>query len=674
MSAKPIRWMMTGAGKPFVPMEFEIGTLAPDEVLVEIAGCGVCHTDLGYYYDGVRTKHELPLTLGHEISGHVVDTGADALWYTDRAVIVPAVIPCGHCDACQRGKATICPNQKMPGNDIQGGFATHIVVPSRGLCVVDEHRLAAVGIDLADLSVIADAVTTPYQAVVQAGVTQGDLVIVNGVGGVGGYAAQIAAAMGGIVVAIDVNDEKLAAITGQGAALTLNVKADDAARHQGGDPGLRQGARSAPDRMDHFRMLRHPRRAGDGFQPAQSRRHARRRRLHHGQGRGAALEPDGLSRARDRQLGLPARALSGCLGAGAEWPRQGRRRSSRSIRSAKSIRCSRRPMPARSSAAPFSFLHREEHCHDCRSCPRHRHTEIRAEGSQSRRRRGARNRFQGRALREASGEGIDGKPVAGLFNAWITLDNPSQFNSYTTDMVKATILAFRAASAARDVVAVVFTGAGDKAFCTGGNTKEYAEYYAGNPQEYRGYMRLFNDMVSAIIGCDKPVICRVNGMRIGGGQEIGMACDFSIAQDLARFGQAGPKHGSAPIGGATDFLPYMIGCEQAMVSGLLCEPFSAHKAYRLGIISEVVPALKVDGKFVANPTVVTDRYLDEYGRIIHGEPKTGAAVAEGQALLKRGTVDLEPARREGRGAVHQAALHLPRMHDQDRRGAAQAEA
>ena len=101
-------------------------------------------------------------------------------------------------------------------------------------------------------------------------------------------------------------------------------------------------------------------------------------------------------------------------------------------------------------------------------------------------------------------KGIDGKPVAGLFNAWITLDNPGQFNSYTTDMVKATILAFRAASAARDVVAVVFTGAGDKAFCTGGNTKEYAEYYAGNPQEYRGYMRLFNDMVSAIISCDKP--------------------------------------------------------------------------------------------------------------------------------------------------------------------------
>ena len=234
----------------------------------------------------------------------------------------------------------------------------------------------------------------------------------------------------------------------------------------------------------------------------------------------------------------------------------------------------------------------------------------------------------------------DGSEVPGLFNAWITLDNPQQYNSYTTEMVKGVILAFREASNARDVVCVVFTGSGDKAFCTGGNTKEYAEYYAGNPQEYGQYMRLFNDMVSTILTCDKPVICRVNGMRIGGGQEVGMACDFSIAQDLARFGQAGPKHGSAPIGGATDFLPVMIGAERAMVSGVLCEPFSAHAAYRLGIIMDVVPALKVDGDYVANPLVVTDRMVDEYGRFVFGESKTGEALAAGKALLKRGQVDL----------------------------------
>jgi 6-oxo-cyclohex-1-ene-carbonyl-CoA hydrolase len=243
--------------------------------------------------------------------------------------------------------------------------------------------------------------------------------------------------------------------------------------------------------------------------------------------------------------------------------------------------------------------------------------------------------YEKRPVKDAAG-----KPVAGLFNAWITLDNPTQFNSYTTDMVKAVILAFREASAARDVVAVVFTGSGDKAFCTGGNTKEYAEYYAGNPQEYRGYMRLFNDMVSAILACDKPVICRINGMRIGGGQEIGMACDFSIAQDLARFGQAGPKHGSAPIGGATDFLPVMIGAERAMVACVLCEPFSAHEAYFMGVITDVVPALKVDGKYTANPLVETSRITDEHGRFVFGKPKTGDGLKAGQELMKRGIVDL----------------------------------
>jgi 6-oxo-cyclohex-1-ene-carbonyl-CoA hydrolase len=234
----------------------------------------------------------------------------------------------------------------------------------------------------------------------------------------------------------------------------------------------------------------------------------------------------------------------------------------------------------------------------------------------------------------------DGRTVPGLYNAWIWLDNPSQFNSYTTEMARGIVLAFRAASNARDVNAVVFTGVGDKAFCTGGNTKEYAEYYAGRPQEYRQYMRVFNDMVSSVLTCDKPVICRVNGMRVGGGQELGMACDFSVAQDLARFGQAGPKHGSAPIGGATDFLPPIMGAERAMVSCVLCEPFSAHKAYHWGMLADVVPGLRVDGRFVANPLVETQRFTDEYGRIVYGDFRTGSAAAEGKAQMAKGTVDL----------------------------------
>jgi len=234
----------------------------------------------------------------------------------------------------------------------------------------------------------------------------------------------------------------------------------------------------------------------------------------------------------------------------------------------------------------------------------------------------------------------EGAVAPGLFDAWIWLDNPAQYNSYTTEMVKAVILAFRSASAARDVNCVVFTGAGDKAFCTGGNTKEYAEYYAGHPQEYRQYMRLFNDMVSAILACDKPVICRVNGMRIGGGQEIGMACDFSVAQDLARFGQAGPKHGSAPIGGATDFLPLMIGAERAMAACVLCEPFSAHEAYHVGMLTDIVPALKVDGRFVANPLVETQRVYDNHGRLIFGKSKAGDALKQAKELMKQGSIDL----------------------------------
>lgn len=218
------RWMMVKAGAPQQRVEFEIESPRPGEVVVKVAGCGVCHTDLGYYYDGVRTNQPLPLCLGHEISGTVVQAGEGAGDWMGRTVIVPAVIPCGTCDLCRRGKGTICRHQKMPGNDIQGGFASHVTVPARGLCPVDMARLRAVGLELADVSVVADALTTPYQAAVQAGIGAGDLVIVNGVGGVGGYAVQVAAALGATVVAIDVAPAKLDAVRDYGAALTLNAR------------------------------------------------------------------------------------------------------------------------------------------------------------------------------------------------------------------------------------------------------------------------------------------------------------------------------------------------------------------------------------------------------------------------------------------------------------------
>lgn len=224
MANAGVRWMMTARGQPLARTEFELPAAGPDEVTVEVAGCGVCHTDLGFYYDGVRTTQALPLALGHEISGRVVTAGAQAQGWLGKAVIVSPVIPCGVCDACRRGKTTICPRQQMPGNSIQGGFASHVVVPARGLCAVDESRLSAAGLELADLSVVSDAVTTPYQAAMQAGVNEGDVVVVIGVGGIGGYAVQICAALGGTVVAVDIDQDKLDALASHGAALTLNAR------------------------------------------------------------------------------------------------------------------------------------------------------------------------------------------------------------------------------------------------------------------------------------------------------------------------------------------------------------------------------------------------------------------------------------------------------------------
>ena len=224
MTHPPHRWVMTAVGEPMRKDDFDPFPPSVGEVVVEVAGCGVCHTDLGFYYDGVRVNHELPLALGHEISGRVVAAGAGAEGWQGKAVIVPSVIPCGECKLCASGQGTICRKQRMPGNDIHGGFATHVCVPARGLCLVDERKLAAAGLGLADLSVVADAVTTPYQAAVQAEVKPGDLAIVVGTGGVGTYAVQVARAFGAAVIALDVDPAKLDTMAKYGAALTLNVR------------------------------------------------------------------------------------------------------------------------------------------------------------------------------------------------------------------------------------------------------------------------------------------------------------------------------------------------------------------------------------------------------------------------------------------------------------------
>ncbi|MEA1921547.1 MAG: 6-oxocyclohex-1-ene-1-carbonyl-CoA hydratase [Pseudomonadota bacterium] len=233
----------------------------------------------------------------------------------------------------------------------------------------------------------------------------------------------------------------------------------------------------------------------------------------------------------------------------------------------------------------------------------------------------------------------DGNVVEGLFTAYIILNNPKQYNSYTTEMVKGVIAGFQRASADRQVVAAVFTAVGTISFCTGGNTKEYAEYYSKRPQEYGDYMDLFNGMVDAILNCKKPTICRINGMRVAGGQEIGMATDLSVSSDLAILGQAGPKHGSAPDGGSTDFLPWYLGIEEAMWNCVSCEMWSAYKMKRLGLLSKVVPVIKDDGKWVRNPLIETDKWVDD-GEIVYGEFKTGAAAKEARNYVRSATIDL----------------------------------
>ena len=225
------RWEMTGVGDPLVLSHFELSSPGANEALIRVAGCGVCHTDLGFLYDGVKPRAKLPLALGHEISGVVVAAGDGCRELEGRAVVVPAVMPCGECSACRAGRGGVCPGQVMPGNDVHGGFASHVLVPARGLCPVPgfdadapTNELGASGVDLAGLSVVADALTTPYQAIERAHIRRGDLVCVVGLGGVGGFAAQIAAARGARVVGLDISPERLALLSDHGVELALETR------------------------------------------------------------------------------------------------------------------------------------------------------------------------------------------------------------------------------------------------------------------------------------------------------------------------------------------------------------------------------------------------------------------------------------------------------------------
>ncbi|MFQ5768755.1 MAG: alcohol dehydrogenase catalytic domain-containing protein, partial [Acidobacteriota bacterium] len=204
---EPHAWRMTAPESPLKRSFLAVPEPGQGEVLLEVLACGICHTDLGFLSGSVRTRSSLPLTLGHEILGKVVQCGlpsrveAGGRIQTGALVLVPAVLPCGGCRICRSGRENICPTQKMPGNDLHGGFSTHVLVPARFLVPVEAPSGRR---QLLSLAVVADAVTTPYQALSRSGLLAGDQVVVIGTGGIGLYAVQLSCALGARVIAVDV--------------------------------------------------------------------------------------------------------------------------------------------------------------------------------------------------------------------------------------------------------------------------------------------------------------------------------------------------------------------------------------------------------------------------------------------------------------------------------------
>jgi len=212
-----------GPDRPLSLEEVPTPSAGPGQVLIRVAGCGVCHTDLHYTDHGTPTFKKPPMILGHEISGTVASVGEGVTHlHEGDPVLVAAVTSCGACDACREGRENVCAHGEMLGNNIDGGFAEYVVAPAKDTFVLPE------GIPLVEGSIIADAITTPYHAVVNRGrVRPGDTVAVFGCGGVGLNVVQIAAAQGARVVAVDLSDEKLEWARRLGADATVNPSREE---------------------------------------------------------------------------------------------------------------------------------------------------------------------------------------------------------------------------------------------------------------------------------------------------------------------------------------------------------------------------------------------------------------------------------------------------------------
>ncbi len=212
-------YVLEAAKAPLVRKPLEIPDPGPAEAIVEVIACGLCHTDLGYADGSVPTRKGIPLVLGHEGVGRVIAAGQDFESLVGSTVLVPAVLPCGECAFCKAGRGNACPSQKMPGNDIDGAFSTHFLVPARPLIKLSESLSS----NAAAISVVADAVSTAYQAILRADLAEGDVAVVVGAGGVGGFVTQIANAIGARVIACDIIADRLKLLADYGAEETVNL-------------------------------------------------------------------------------------------------------------------------------------------------------------------------------------------------------------------------------------------------------------------------------------------------------------------------------------------------------------------------------------------------------------------------------------------------------------------
>ena len=186
--------------------------------------------------------------------------------------------------------------------------------------------------------------------------------------------------------------------------------------------------------------------------------------------------------------------------------------------------------------------------------------------------------------------------------ATIMIDRPQNFNAYSTDALRELQAAFQDAAFDDAVGVIVLTGSGSRAFCTGGDVKEYQASYTSVPRDYWKYMGLFAAYIESIVNSGKPVIARLNGMAVGGGSESQLACDLAVMAEHARMGQVGTRVGSVAAGGATQWLAIHVGDRRAREMLLLNERITSAKALEWGLVNRVVPSVTKDGKFITGAT------------------------------------------------------------------------